>query len=170
MRPAAILLSILLIAGMPALAQPPACPARGEGPLAAYRNDRFGYGFDVPPNFAMDPSSVPPGGDGARFWTADRRATAVVNAQPNPRGLSVQDLLADAEGDVVANSGGTITYRRVQDSWFVLSGTMAGRIFYRRTMLTRAGTIATLWMEFPRDMRPCLDGAVTTMSLSFRGR
>lgn len=45
---------------------------------------------------------------------------------------------------------------------------MVGRIFYRRTLLTQHGTIATLWMEFPREMRACLDAAVTTMSLSFR--
>jgi hypothetical protein len=47
---------------------------------------------------------------------------------------------------------------------------MAGRIFYRRTLLTSRGIEATLWLEFPRDMRPCLDEAVTVMSLSFRER
>jgi hypothetical protein len=46
---------------------------------------------------------------------------------------------------------------------------MAGRIFYRRTVLTTGSKIiGSLWIEFPRDMRPCFEGAVTMMSLSFR--
>jgi hypothetical protein len=47
---------------------------------------------------------------------------------------------------------------------------MVGRIFYRRTLLTRDGDVATLWVEFPRDMRPCFEEAVSLMSLSFRER
>jgi hypothetical protein len=70
---------------------------------------------------------------------------------------------------VIENSGGAITYTRIKDNWFVVSGFMAGRIFYRRTLLTSgSGVIGTLWIEFPRDMRPCFEGAVTMMSLSFR--
>ena len=43
-----------------------------------YRNARFGFQMDHPERFALDPGSVPEAGDSARFWTPDRRATAVV--------------------------------------------------------------------------------------------
>ncbi|MFC7538205.1 hypothetical protein ACFQU2_16425 [Siccirubricoccus deserti] len=122
-----------------------------------------------PSTFALDPESVPENGDSARFWTADRRATAVVTALRNNMGQPLADLLREAKRDVIEASRGTITYERTKDNWFVLSGYVAGRIFYRRTFLSRAGqVIATLWIEFPRDMRPCFEEAVTTMSLSFR--
>jgi hypothetical protein len=150
----------------PAIAADCADPESWE--RRSYRNERFGFGFDHPSVFRLDPASVPADRSSARFWTADRRATAVVNAAPNPDGRSLRDLLREAEGDVVENSRGEITYRRIRDDWFVISGYMVGRIFYRRTLLLPNGTIATLWMEFPREMRPCLDAAVTTMSLSFR--
>jgi hypothetical protein len=166
-RRAGVLLPLLL-AGGAAAAQD--CPPTPPGPPQAYRNDRFGFAFDVPPVFVLDPGSIPAAGDSARFWTPDRRATAVVNASRNRDRLTLGQLLADAEGDVVQNSGGEITYRRMRDNWFVLSGYIVGRIFYRRTLLTRFGTVATLWLEFPREMRGCLDRAVTTMSLSFRER
>ncbi|WP_270938354.1 hypothetical protein [Falsiroseomonas oryzae] len=161
-------LAFAALAGHGALATE--CPGEGRWDQRSYRNARFAFGFDYPSFFVLDPGSVPPGGDSARFWTVDRRATAVVNAAENAPGRSLRDIMQDAEGDVVQNAGGEITYRRMRDNWFVISGYMVGRIFYRRTLLTRQDTVATLWLEFPREMRPCLDGAVTLMSLSFRER
>jgi hypothetical protein len=53
--------------------------------------------------------------------------------------------------------------------WFVLSGALAGRAFYRRTFLARGGrVVATLWIEYPPGLRACLEGPVAMMSLSFR--
>jgi hypothetical protein len=156
----------------PAAAQPEplACPPGLQAEPRGYRNDLFGFAFDYPPGFVLDPDSVTERGDSARFWTRDRRATAVVNAAPNTRGVPLRRLMAEAEGDLEHNAGAEITYRRVRDNWFVISGYMVGRIFYRRTLLTSRGIVATLWMEFPRDMRPCVEHAVTVMSLSFRER
>jgi hypothetical protein len=162
---AGLLLALLL----PVAAAGQDCPRAAPGAEPwAYRNPRHGFGFTVPAVFALDADSVTEAGDSARFFTPDRRATAVVNAAPNARRLSLRDLMAEAEGDVVQNAGGDITYRRIRDDWFVISGHMVGRIYYRRTLLTGAGIVATLWMEFPPELRPCLEGAVTTMSLSFR--
>ncbi len=166
----ALLASLAVLSTPPAAAQGTACPAAARAEPWGFRNDTFGFAFSYPPIFRLDPESVTERGDSARFWTPDRRATAVVNAAPNTRGVPLRRLMAEAEGDITHNSGGEITYRRIRDNWFVLSGHMAGRIFYRRTLLTARGIEATLWLEFPRDMRPCLDDAVTTMSLSFRER
>ena len=85
----------------------------------------------------------------------------------NGRNQSLTDLLREARQDVAENSRGTITYERSRDDWFVISGFVAGRIYYRRTFLSN-GVIGTLWIEFPRSMRACFDEAVTMMSLSFR--
>jgi hypothetical protein len=168
--PRLALLPFLLLSPTAPAAAATDCPAEGAWAPRSYRNARFGFGFDYPSFFALDPGSVPAAGDSARFWTADRRATVVVNAVRNGPDLRLHELLRDAEGDIVQNSGGEITYRRIRDNWFVLSGYMVGRIFYRRTLLTREGVAVTLWMEFPGDMRECLDAAVTLMSLSFRAR
>jgi hypothetical protein len=166
MRPLWLLLP-LLFAG-PAPAAPPGCPDIGEAQRRSWVNRRFGGAMDHPAGFVPDPGSVPEDGSAIRFWAADRRATAVVNLAPNREGRGLDALLAEAEGDVLQNGGGRITYRRRRDDWFVISGFMAGRIFYRRTLRLRRGVVATLWMEFPPELRPCLDAAVTMMSLSFR--
>jgi hypothetical protein len=142
--------------------------ARGGQPLQ-YRNARFGFTMTYPPSFMLDPDSIPEGGDSARFWTADRRATAVVTGIRNGLGQSLSDLLEEATKDITENSHGTITYTRTRDNWFVISGFIGERIFYRRSFLSdRSRVIGSLWIEFPRNMRPCFEDAVSMMSLSFR--
>ena len=134
-----------------------------------YKNARFGFTMTYPPSFMLDPDSIPEGGDSARFWTADRRATAVVTGIRNGLGQSLSDLLDEATKDITENSHGTITYTRARDNWFVISGFIGERIFYRRSFLSdRSRVIGSLWIEFPRTMRPCFEDAVSMMSLSFR--
>jgi hypothetical protein len=141
----------------------------GGGQPMHYRNARFGFTMTYPSSFELDPDSIPEGGDSARFWTFDRRATAVVTGIRNGLGQSLADLLEEAAKDVTENSHGVITYTRSRDNWFVISGFMGERIFYRRSFLTdRSRVIGTLWIEFPRNMRPCFEDAVSMMSLSFR--
>ena len=143
-------------------------PTRIGQPLQ-YKNARFGFTMTYPSSFVLDPDSIPEGGDSARFWTPDRRATAVVTGIRNGLGQSLTDLLEEATKDVTENSHGTITYTRSRDNWFVISGFIGERIFYRRSFLSdRSRVIGSLWIEFPRNMRPCFEDAVSMMSLSFR--
>jgi hypothetical protein len=146
-----------------------AVSARGGTQPMHYKNARFGFTMTYPSSFVLDPESIPEGGDSARFWTPDRRATAVVTGIRNGLGQSLADLLEEATKDVTENSHGAITYTRARDNWFVISGFIGERIFYRRSFLSdRSRVIGTLWIEFPRHMRPCFEDAVSMMSLSFR--
>lgn len=125
--------------------------------------------MDYPASFVPDPDSVPENGDSARFWAAGRQATAVVTGLRNTERQSLAAVLAEAERDIGENARGSVTYRRVTRDWFVLTGHLADRIYYRRSFLARDGAvIVTLWIEFPRALKPCLERAVATMSLSFR--
>jgi hypothetical protein len=145
------------------------CGIVRAGPPMHYKNARFGFTMTYPSSFVLDPDSIPEGGDSARFWTPDRRATAVVTGIRNGLGQSLADLLDEATKDVTENSHGTITYTRARDNWFVISGFIGERIFYRRSFLSdRSRVIGNLWIEFPRNMRPCFEDAVSMMSLSFR--
>jgi hypothetical protein len=148
--------------------EPDCIGMRGGQPLT-YRNAHFGFTMTYPSTFVLDANSIPESGDSARFWASDRQATAVVTGTLNSQGQSLADLFRDATQDVIENGRGVITYTRRRDNWFVISGFMAGRIFYRRTMLSQGSrVIGDLWIEFPRAMRPCFEDAVTMMSLSFR--
>src|SRR6476620_4461148 len=165
-----VALAMALAVAAPGMAEPaPDCEGLRESRLLAYRNPRWGFGMDYPASFALDPESVPENGDSARFWTVGQQATAVVTGLRNGAGQSLAEVLDEAERDIRDNGRGSITYRRATPDWFVLSGYLADRIYYRRSFLARGGeVIATLWIEFPRALKPCLEPAVTAMSRSFR--
>src|SRR4051794_8759158 len=126
-RRGAVALALLLaaVSGRTA-AQPrpgdPGCPVPRDARSLAYDNQRWGVAMAYPAGFVLDPESVPANGDTARFWTADRQATAVVTTLRNGARQSLDDLRREAELDTLENSRATITYRRSTPGWFVLSG------------------------------------------------
>ncbi|MFC7474737.1 hypothetical protein ACFQS7_10255 [Dankookia sp. GCM10030260] len=161
-------LVLLLLLSTPSSAQP-GCEALRETKVLAYRNPGWGFGMDYPASFVLDPDSVPENGDSARFWAVGGRATAVLTGLRNGQRQSLAAVLAEAERDIRDNGRGSVTYRRVTPDWFVLTGYLADRIYYRRSFLAHGGAvIATLWIEFPPALKPCLELAVAKMSLSFR--
>lgn len=123
----------------PAMAQVMTAPDLGGdctgvrvGRPLIYRNPRFGLTMTYPASFTLDAESIPENGDSARLWSVDRRATAVVMAMTAKLNQSLAELLQEARQDVVENSHGVITYTRTRDDWFVISGYIGDRIFYRR--------------------------------------
>ena len=160
--------ALLLALSLPASAavvQSVDCPVPGVTPVLDWRSPALGLAMRHPAGFAL----VEAGPDTARFVSRDGQAVATVTAIPNGLGQRLPAVMAEARQDITENSGGEITYSRAKANWFVVSGYMAGRIFYRRSLVPADGRfIGTLWVEFPRAMKPCFEAAVTTMSLSFR--
>ena len=155
----------LLLRVPAAIAQAADCPAPAVAPVLDWRSPELGLAMRHPADFAL----VEAGPDTARFASRDGQAVATVTAIPNGLGQRLPAVMDEARQDITENSGGEITYSRTKANWFVLSGFMAGRIFYRRSLIPVDGRfIGTLWVEFPRAMKPCFEDAVTTMSLSFR--
>ncbi len=156
-----LVLALLLLFAPAAMAQEAGCMA--AAPVLDWRS--LGLGMRHPASFPL----VEAGRDTVRFVSRDGQASATVTAIPNGLRQSLSAVMAEARQDIIENSGGEITYSRAKANWFVLSGYIAGRIFYRRSLVTADGqVIGTLWIEFPRAMKPCFEAAVMTMSLSFR--
>jgi hypothetical protein len=155
----------LVLCAPAAMAQEAGCTVPLVAPVLDWRSAGLGLWMRYPASFALTET----GPDTARFVSRDGQASATVTAIPNGLQQRLPAVLAEARQDIIENSGGEITYTRARANWFVLSGYMAGRIFYRRSLVSAdGGTIGTLWVEFPRAMKPCFEAAVTTMSLSFR--
>ena len=102
--------------------------------------------------------------DVIRYVSPD--GTAVLTLHDRPRqGSSLRQELAAAS----QQSGGEITYRRVAQSWFVISGYRDDRIFYTRAELACGGRrwhVAEL--TYPRSQKRKLDAAVTHASHTLR--
>ena len=141
------------------------CTLPTESRVLDWRSPELGLRMRYPDSFSLASAAL----DTVHFVSLDGQASATVTAIPNGLRQDLASVMAEARQDITGNSGGEITYSRTRDNWFVLSGFMAGRIFYRRSLIPADGRmIGTLWIEFPRALKPCFEAAVTTMSLSFR--
>lgn len=144
-----------------------AAPCGDPGTLKDYREPKYGIGFSYPSSFAVVPGSE---GEGTvRLETADRLSSATFTFLPNTRRETPAALHREAQQDITQNSHGSISFQQAGEKWFVISGNVAGRIYYRRTILIRGNSIiANMWIEFPAEYRPCMNNVVSMMARSFR--
>jgi hypothetical protein len=107
-------------------------------------------------------------GDTVRFEAPRWQVTASITALANNRGETLSQLQREAQQDIIQNSHGSITYQRNGTTWFVLSGHILDRIYYQRSVPTQGNmAITNLWIEFPCELRPCMDAIVTMMANPF---
>ncbi len=98
-----------------------------------YINGRFGTSADVPADFKVGPA--PANDDGRTFTSPDGRATIRIFASYAPSTVTdgaeaYERWLEDQE----RSDGLTVSYRLRRRPAFVLSGTKAGRLVYRRVV------------------------------------
>jgi hypothetical protein len=133
-----------------------------------YSDRRYGFSVTYPSEFALDRATLPRDGGSAEFWTADGRAGFTVYAAETTAPQTVSGLLAQARAAIAGQGGGVVTYVRIGDDWFVISGITDRRIVYQRTVLARGGRLAaTLYVNYPESAKPRWDAAVSLMSHSF---
>ena len=133
-----------------------------------YRSATYGYSLAYPASMEIAPDSISERGDTVRFEAPRWQVTASITTLLNNHGETLSQLQREAQQDIIQNSRGSITYQRNGTTWFVLSGHILDRIYYQRTVLTQGNmAIASLWIEFPRELRPCMDAIVTMMANSF---
>lgn len=151
-----------LLVGMLALG----AAAQERDSLSSYRNERHGFSLSYPAaTFA--PGLVPDGDDGRVFVSRDGAARLLVGALPNSDGVSLRDY----RSLVLQKSypGAAIDYAPVSGSWFVLSGTRDGLMFYERVTFTCGGRLINSWaMLYPAAERRLYDPIVEQVARSYR--
>jgi len=61
----------------------------------------------------------------------------------------------------------TVTYKRLADNWFVISGYENNRVFYNKTLLHQ-GDVLTLSIDYDKAFQPKFDPIVAAISRSFQ--
>lgn len=61
----------------------------------------------------------------------------------------------------------TVTYKRLADNWFVISGHENNRVFYNKTML-HDGNVLTLSIHYDKSLQSKFDSIVAAISRSFQ--
>ena len=153
------------------------CAARPEGSVdsndsmalqyASYRNNRYGLAVAYPPKLFT--RAEPVGEDeGRKFLSSENSAWFYASAGLNPADWTAKDIM-QLSTVYYRQNGARLTYSRISDRWYVLSGTRDGSIFYEKGVLSRDGAISrTLLIEYPLACKPFFDAIVTRMSHSFQ--
>lgn len=157
--PKAAILALALSLAAPVWAQVP--------DWRAYSNEGFGYGLDVPHGLL---AKIHSSEDGAIFAdeAAGTRLTAFAAATDPGRAI-------EAELDTILGSGryGEITYRRLEEQWFVLSGYLdpaeasEETIFYVKVLFNPDRTaFSGFEMLYPVAEKPIFDPVVERVEAS----
>jgi hypothetical protein len=135
--------------------------------VATYRNQRHGFSLSYPTaTFTAQPPAAGED-DGRVFLSRDGNARLLAGALPNTDGMSLRDY----RSLVLQQSypGAAIDYAPVRDTWFVLSGTRDGTMFYERVTFTCGGRRINSWaMLYPIAERGHYDRIVEQVARSYR--
>jgi hypothetical protein len=156
----------LLGAGLMGLAALPCPAAQNQGSLTGYRNERHGFLLSYPAD-TFAPQQASPDGGGRAFLSRDGRARLLAGALPNADGVSLRGY----RSLVLERSypGAAIDYAPVGSTWFVLSGTLDGLMFYERVTFTCGGRLINSWaMLYPATERSVYDRIVEEVARSYR--
>ncbi len=125
--------------------------AQEPGAVATYRNERHGFSLSYPAGtFAAEPP--PANDDGRVFVSRDGNARLLAGALANSDGINLRDY----RSLVLQQSyqGAAIDYAPVTSTWFVVSGTRDGTMFYERVTFTCGGRLINSWaMLYPAAER-----------------
>ncbi|HZT47597.1 MAG TPA: hypothetical protein VFA64_06460 [Hyphomicrobiaceae bacterium] len=134
--------------------------------VATYRNERHGFSLSFPAG-AFAPDTESPSDDGRVFVSPDGRVRLLAGALPNADRVSLRDYRAL----LLQRSypGAEVDYAPVRGTWFVLSGTMDGTMFYERVTFTCGGRLINSWaMLYPAAERQTWDPVVEQVARSYR--
>jgi hypothetical protein len=138
--------------------------AQEQAGIATYRNERHGFSLNYPAGtFAPQPPAAD--GEGRVFVSRDGNARLLAGALPNADGVNLRDYRALVLQQ--SYQGADIDYAPLGATWFVLSGTRDGVMFYERVTFTCGGRLINSWaMLYPAAERRIWDRIVEQVARS----
>ena len=126
-----------------------------------YCNARFNFCVLYPITFGMGPA--PDNNDGREFYDRNgfsMTASGMYNVLEN----SLRDEMKSQE-----EAFDTITYQRIKNNWFVLSGYSDKNILYIKTYIVH-DTIYHLYIKYPENRKKEYDTIISKIAKSFKPR
>jgi serine/threonine-protein kinase len=127
-----------------------------------YYNSRFNYSLLYPTNILVK-QQAPENDDGRTFTSPDRKIIMKVFGSHNVFDKNIQNLYREE----LNQPNQTVTYKRLADNWFVISGYENNRVFYNKTLLHQ-GDVLTLSIDYDKALQSKFDPIVAAISRSFQ--
>jgi hypothetical protein len=133
--------------------------------VATYLNKRYGFTLSYP-TARFTPQE--PLSEEGRVWVShDGNAKLLAGALPNADAMSLDAYRAFLLKESYA--GAEVDYAPMRDTWFVLSGTRDGTMFYERVTFTCGGRRINSWaMLYPAAEREIYDRIVEQVAGTYR--
>ena len=160
MHPRSRVFALVLLAAIVAGA---AGVAAAQARWATCANPRFGTTADYPVDLFTKRDPPPENGDGRSFRTADDRAQLAIYGSHNVE----NDTPASYLEKYVEREG--VTYKRMTQSYYVISGLRDGNIFYDRCNFRPGGNVIDCFiLTYPAREKTAWDPIATRISRSLR--
>lgn len=161
----AILFAFAVITSKPLLAEPA---------YATYHNTRFAFSIAYPKEILF-PQGEADNGDGQVFLSKTADASLRVYGTNYDKNDPVTySSLADAyreasRGGINEKQTKVVTYKRLKNNWFVISGLINEKIFYQKTIYDKDQT-STLYLEYPESQHKTYDAIAKHIANSLKTR
>lgn len=127
--------------------------------MPKYCNGRYGFCLNYFHDFGIEPE--PDNGDGRGFYNRDGFKMSVYGSN-NVNDENVESLIK-----LHRNELDKITYKKVGNNWYVLSGYKGSAVKYIKVFAGK-GSINHLIIEYPKDMKSEYDSLVNIIVKSFK--
>ena len=137
---------------------------------ARYTNVRYAYAVSYQPAvFEAGPESD--SGDGKKLTSKDGKASisvyahAALDTEGSGDVMNFSQLYASTLKGMTGDS--KVTYKKLGQGWFVISGTKGKQIFYQKSLYD-AGTEKVFWAEYDQSEKQKYDPIVAASANSFK--
>ncbi|MDD1606363.1 MAG: hypothetical protein LUO95_00415 [Methylococcaceae bacterium] len=131
-----------------------------------YHNDRFDYSIDYPKD-VLFPQGESDNGDGQKFLSKDADASLIVYGSNNALNQSLEEVYREeSRGGTAENPKKVVTYKLLEDNWFVVSGYNSGRVFYQKTIF-HDDMLKTFVLEYDESQKAFYDPIAKRLATSF---
>lgn len=141
-------------------------PTANEIEYQLYTNPRFYYRVKYPANI-LTPQPPPANGDGREFQSTDGQITMRVYGSHNALSESLNERYQQVLQQDSSASNREVTYRSINDNFFVVSGYRGNMVFYRKTIFDN-NMFKTLELSYHRSFQPEFDSVVAEIASSFK--
>lgn len=139
-----------------------------DGAYKTYHNAKFEYSISYPKQI-LYPQGESDNGDGQKFLSKDAAAYLLVYGSNNALDESLADRFREeSRGGLADNPKKVVTYKLLKNNWFVVSGFIAGRIFYQKTLLNE-GQFKSFYFEYPENEKARYEPLIKGFVASFKG-
>jgi hypothetical protein len=142
--------------------------AVADGAYKTYHNAKYDYSISYPKN-VLYPQGEADNGDGQKFLSKDAEAHLLVYGSNNALDESLAERFREeSRGGMADNPKKVVTYKLLKNNWFVISGFVAGRIFYQKTLLN-SGQFKSFYFEYPESQKARYEPLIKGLVASFKG-